>query len=182
MGRNKSLDDFKSMDKYSNDEVKYSGLYAAQVLLRMDTRYFLKQPTQASKQNMARNPDLVLWIDESHLDRNIDSLNELRLGDVVSFTGYIRNLKVHDSGRNALKLAEDEFPHVQVFDIKKKIQDFDITVSSWDTAFFANPGKVTKMNSKTMLKIQHKVTQKLNKINAKTRSRKYEQTLKMMPK
>jgi hypothetical protein len=68
---------------------------------------------------MGRNPDMVLWIDESHLDQNIDSLNELRLGDVVSFTGYIRNLKVHDSGRSALKLAEDEFPHVQTFKINK---------------------------------------------------------------
>ena len=68
---------------------------------------------------MGKNPDIVLWIDESHLDRNLNSLNELRLGDVVEFTGYIRNLKVINSGRSVLKLAEDEFPHIQTFKIKK---------------------------------------------------------------
>jgi len=42
LGKNKSFTDFKPMAKYSNDEVRHSGLYAAQVLIRMDTRFFLK--------------------------------------------------------------------------------------------------------------------------------------------
>ena len=42
------------------------------------------------------------------------------------------------------------------------------TVSSWGAAFFAKPGKVTKMTSKNVLKIHQKASPKPYKIDAKT--------------
>lgn len=54
----------------------------------MDPRFKLKSNWNES------DSDLILWLDTFHFNKHEVLIDELRLGDKITFRGYIRNLKV----------------------------------------------------------------------------------------
>jgi len=57
-----------------------------------------------------------LWFDGEHFDKNADVIDRLKKGDYISFTGYLRSLKVMGNTlmhqRNVDIHGEDALPHV----------------------------------------------------------------------
>lgn len=80
---------FEKLEGYDKDEFQTTGLYAAQILIRMNPRYLIK--SNAGKEDAM--PDLILWIDDTSLEENIEVIDQLRRGSVIRFQGYMH--KVH---------------------------------------------------------------------------------------
>lgn len=55
-----------------------------------------------------------------HFDKNVDTIDMLRHGDKIRFTGYIKSLKMNISyhGRDKVH-KEDSYPHLGAFKIEK---------------------------------------------------------------
>jgi hypothetical protein len=70
---------FESVDAYEKDQFQKTGLYAAQLLIRMSPRFKLP----FTPDNTDRLPDLILWLDDKSLEENIDTLDELKRGSIV---------------------------------------------------------------------------------------------------
>ena len=82
---------FEQIEKFTKDRFRKTGLYAAQVLVRMEPRFLLpKQTPSGTDKNQM--PDLILWLDDKSLEDNIDTVDSLRRGSVIKFTGYMHKM------------------------------------------------------------------------------------------
>lgn len=63
--------EFEKLEGYDKDEFQTTGLYAAQIHIRMNPRYLIK--SNAGKED--EMPDLILWIDDTSLEDNIEVID-----------------------------------------------------------------------------------------------------------
>jgi len=59
-----------------------------------------------------------LWFDGTHFDINANVIDELKKGDTIEFTGYIKALQINKNNhRNSDLHEEDALPHIQALKI-----------------------------------------------------------------
>ena len=78
----------------------------------------------SAAKNQEAMPDLILWIDDKALEENMDTIDQLRRGSVVKFSGFMHRMhsQIKQHARNTAHF-EDSYPHLRMKKIELMVYD-----------------------------------------------------------